>query len=994
MRISLRRIGQSGARIPALLLFPVALCAQLYTGSLTGTVLDPSDKPIANAGVTLHDVGHNVRIAASTNAAGRYVFRSLRPGDYELEIVSNGFESFIRSGIAIDVGADLSADAKLKLAARRDTVQVHTTAPTVQTENATMGLVLDAREIEELPLVTRNPFDLAFLAPGVSQAIGTTYGNGASTPGFITNFVSDGSRSAQADVLLDGVSVTNRDNNPGVQKALYVPSVEAIEEYKIQQTNFSAEFGNSSGTIVNVITRSGTNEYHGELFEFLRNNDLNANSFFASAAGLAQSHLTRNDFGGTIGGPIRKNKTFFVFDFNGIRALTGQTSNIAGVPDAAERTANFGELCGRVGGTFDQSGICSNPGGQIYDPYTGKPNAENNASGRAPIPFDNLATYISPGNPAIPFGLGNLPPVPGNLIDPVGAKFINAFPLPNLNVGSPAYNPYGNFVATGSSPLSQQSFDIRLDQHFSEKDTASVRFSHEWDSGQNANFFGSVYDTNRNGKEFVNVGIPPSGGLPPQSRMQALVILKDHDGNVWVGTDSRGLLRLNAHGVTSFSTSEGASPQALTALFEGREGCIWIGHADGMERLRDSAFVTYSNAEGLPTDGSNPVFVDLTSRLWFPPVTGGLWWSEDSERGQVTADGLKDDIVYALDGGPGELWVGRQRGGLARLALNGPSIAVRTWTHADGLVQDSVASVYRARDGTVWAGTLSAGVSRLRDGRFTNFTEADGLASNSVSAILESADGTMWFGLGVLAAIVAGIVALYRLRLRQATKRINLRFQERLAERTRIAQELHDTLLQGFLSASMQVHVAADRLPEDSAVKPTLNRALELMGQVIEEGRNAVRGLRSTRSASLDLEQSFARIQQEIAGSDPDSERVEFRVVVDGERRPLHPVLRDEVYRIGREAVINAFRHARAGKIEMELRYSAKNLTLMVRDDGRGIDPNVLKTGRDGHFGLMGMRERADRIGAQFHVMSSASAGTEIELSIPGKIVFQNGKVK
>jgi hypothetical protein len=499
VKISLRRIGRSVTRIPALLMFPAALFGQLYTGSLAGTVLDPSDKPIANANVTLHDVDHNVRIAAGTNATGRYMFRSLSPGDYELEILSNGFESFMLSGIAIDVGAELSADAKLKLAARRETVQVQTTAPMVQTENATMGLVLDAREIEELPLVTRNPFDLAFLAPGVSQAIGTTYGNGVSTPGFVTNFVSNGSRGAQADLLLDGVSVANSDNNPGVQKALYVPPVEAIGEYKIQQTNFSAEFGNSSGTIVNVITRSGTNQYHGELYEFLRNNDLNANDFFANSAGLAQPHLTHNDFGATLGGPIRKNRTFFFFDFNEIRALAGQTSNIAGVPDAAERAGNFGELCGRTGGTFDSSGICSNPAGQIYDPYTGKPNAQNNASGRAPIPFDNLATYMSPGNPAIPFGLGNLPSAPGNLIDPVGAKFINAFPLPNLNVGSSAYNPYGNFVTTGSSPLSQQSFDIRLDQHFSDKDTASVRFSHEWDSGQNANFFGSVYDTNTQG---------------------------------------------------------------------------------------------------------------------------------------------------------------------------------------------------------------------------------------------------------------------------------------------------------------------------------------------------------------------------------------------------------------------------------------------------------------------------------------------------------------
>ncbi len=167
--------------------------------------------------------------------------------------------------------------------------------------------------------------------------------------------MSDGSRNAQADLLLDGVSVMNSDNNPGVQKALYVPPVDAIQEFNIQQANFSAEFGNSGGTIVNAVTRSGTNQYHGELFEFLRNNVLNANSFFSNAAGLPQPHLTRNDFGVTAGGPIFKNKTFFFFDFNGIRALTGATSSEAGVPDAAERSGNFGELCQRVGGTFNSS---------------------------------------------------------------------------------------------------------------------------------------------------------------------------------------------------------------------------------------------------------------------------------------------------------------------------------------------------------------------------------------------------------------------------------------------------------------------------------------------------------------------------------------------------------------------------------------------------------------------------------------------------------------
>jgi signal transduction histidine kinase len=161
------------------------------------------------------------------------------------------------------------------------------------------------------------------------------------------------------------------------------------------------------------------------------------------------------------------------------------------------------------------------------------------------------------------------------------------------------------------------------------------------------------------------------------------------------------------------------------------------------------------------------------------------------------------------------------------------------------------------------------------------------------------------------------------------------------------------------------------------------------MRQVIDEGRNAVRGLRATRSASLDLEHAFSRIQEEMASFDQDSESVAFRIVVDGEERPLHPVLRDEVYRIGREAVINAFRHARAKSIELELNYS-KHLRLLVRDDGRGIEPRVVQGGRDGHWGLPGMRERADRIGARFYVSSSAASGTEIELVVPGDVAFSD----
>lgn len=239
-----------------------------------------------------------------------------------------------------------------------------------------------------------------------------------------------------------------------------------------------------------------------------------------------------------------------------------------------------------------------------------------------------------------------------------------------------------------------------------------------------------------------------------------------------------------------------------------------------------------------------------------------------------------------------------------------------------------------------------------------------------------------WFQFSCL---LAAILVLYRLRLRQLTRQMNLRFEERLAERTRIAQDLHDTLLQGFLSASMQLHVAVDSLPADSPARAQLGRVAGLMGQVIEEGRSAVQSLRSSNNGSpLDLPEAFSRIEQEFATQ----QQIAYRVIVEGHPRSLHPIIRDEVYRIGREALVNAFRHSGAGSIEVDLEYSAKYLQVRVRDDGCGIDDQVLRVGREGHWGLSGMRERAQEIGAKLKVWSRVGGGTEVELSIPGHTAF------
>ena len=206
-----------------------------------------------------------------------------------------------------------------------------------------------------------------------------------------------------------------------------------------------------------------------------------------------------------------------------------------------------------------------------------------------------------------------------------------------------------------------------------------------------------------------------------------------------------------------------------------------------------------------------------------------------------------------------------------------------------------------------------------------------------------------------------------------------------LGERTRIAQELHDTLLQSFLSASMQMSVALDGIPQDWPVKPLLDRVLEIMNQGIEEGRNAIEGLRSTDYRTLDLVLALSRVQQEL----PVQPHVDFRVIVAGKQKPLQAPIRHEIYRIGREALVNAFCHSGARRVEFELEYASSDLRMRVRDNGCGIEPQVLRTGRDGHWGLAGMRERAARIGGQLKISSNAASGTEVQLFIPSEVAFQ-----
>jgi hypothetical protein len=461
---------------------------QQYTGSVTGTVTDPSGAVVPNAQLRLVDEEKGFAFTAVSDSKGGYVIRQVPPGTYRLSVEAQGFRSETQSGIKLDISQNVTVNFSLQIGAVSQSVQISESAPLLSTQDAVTGQTVDRKFINDLPLISRSVTDLAFLTPGITEVDTNCEGCTAN------NFISNGGRNATSDMLLDGVTVTNFEQNSGIQVPTYTPSVDAVEEFTVQQTNFSAEYGFSGGTIVNMVTRSGTNQFHGSLYEFFRNQKLDANNWFNNQGGIPIAPLRNNNFGGTVGGPIRRDKAFFFFDYDGTRSRTASTHQF-GVPSAAERTGNFGELCGYSGGTFNATGQCSAAAGQLWDPYTG---VYNNALGGPVrsgfIPFNNLTTYTSPGSPVLNGTPYQLPAGPGNLIDPVALKLMQYYPLPNLNVGTSAYNPYTNWIGSGSNQGSNNQYDIKIDYRFNDTNLLSAKYSRQGNFGHGFNCYGNVAD--------------------------------------------------------------------------------------------------------------------------------------------------------------------------------------------------------------------------------------------------------------------------------------------------------------------------------------------------------------------------------------------------------------------------------------------------------------------------------------------------------------------
>jgi len=248
---------------------------------------------------------------------------------------------------------------------------------------------------------------------------------------------------------------------------------------------------------------------------------------------------------------------------------------------------------------------------------------------------------------------------------------------------------------------------------------------------------------------------------------------------------------------------------------------------------------------------------------------------------------------------------------------------------------------------------------------------------------------TIGFRAAGIAAFLALLAGLYQLRVRQVAQHLNIRMEARLNERMRIARDLHDTLLQSFQGVLLKFHAVTYLLPDRPDARTSLEGVIDQARQAITEGRDAVEGLRSSLSVTNDLEQDIRTIGKGLAAEQDGRNGPEFRVQVEGESRDLAPLLRDEIFRIASEALRNAFRHARAGRIEVEIRYGQRQLRLRVRDDGRGIEQEVLdRSSHAGHYGLPGMHERAKLISGKLEVWSETDSGTEIELTVPGGVVY------
>lgn len=405
--------------------------AQVAGATLTGTVKDSSGAVIPNAQVAITDVATGVTRSLSPGGAGLYTAPNLLPGTYEIRVTATGFSTQVQKGITLTVGAQQVLDFTMQVGQVSQTLEVTTEAPTVELTSSTLSATVNSTTVRELPLNGRSWTDLAILQPGVVSA--QTHAAVDVNRGYGSQLSISGARPQQNNYRLDGISINDYSNGgPGSVLGQNL-GVEAIQEFSVLTSNYSAEYGKTSGGVVNAISRSGTNTFHGSAYEFLRNSALDADNFFDNANGVPKPPFRRNQFGVSAGGPIRKDHTFVFGDYEGIRQSLG-TTQISGVPSAQAR---LGILAG--GTPLDPTAPCA-----------------PEASGAI---AHNLTATLPTTDPN--YGKATI------CVDDKVAKYLPFFNLPNGAVNG----NFGDYVFASQQAVSENYFTTRVDQKISEKDS-------------------------------------------------------------------------------------------------------------------------------------------------------------------------------------------------------------------------------------------------------------------------------------------------------------------------------------------------------------------------------------------------------------------------------------------------------------------------------------------------------------------------------------------
>ncbi len=416
----------------------ITVTAQVASSELSGTVLDSTGAAVANAKVTATNLATNLSREAVSDSGGSYIITLLPPGDYTVSVEAPGFRKLVQSGLSLQINQQARLDLSLQLGQVSETVEVTAQTPLLESESSSLGTVVNEKLVNQLPLNGRNFIQLATLSPGVNgvgfSASGTIMSGTRPDdrrPG--TEIFSNGNREGSNNFLYDGID----DNERLTLSIVLRPAVEAVREFKIQTNLYSADVGRNSGAVIDVITKSGTNQLHGSLFEFLRNSAMDARSFF-SPKGTAFPAFRLNQFGGSFGGPVAlpriyngRNRTFFFVDYEGYRRDSQQLL-LGNVPTLKMRSGDFSETPA------------------IYDPLTTQPNP--NGSGFVRTQFPNNQ-------------------IPANRFDPVAFKMVNAYPLPT---GPGRFN---NYLANLVQRQNWNQGDVRVDHQISPKDNFFARWA-------------------------------------------------------------------------------------------------------------------------------------------------------------------------------------------------------------------------------------------------------------------------------------------------------------------------------------------------------------------------------------------------------------------------------------------------------------------------------------------------------------------------------------